>query len=41
MTLESRKYAVREAQQRRLFLDNGYVNIVPAATNYRGNGYAE
>jgi hypothetical protein len=45
MTPESRKYAVREAQHRRLLLDNGCVNIVPAATNkymnYSGNRYTD
>jgi hypothetical protein len=41
MMPESRKCVVRKAQQRRLLLDNGLVNIVPAATNYRGNAYTE
>jgi hypothetical protein len=39
--LNEGKCAVREAQQRRFLVDNGYVNIVSAATNYRGKGYAE
>jgi hypothetical protein len=33
MTPERRKCAVREAQQRRLLLDNGYLKHVSAAAN--------
>jgi hypothetical protein len=45
MTPESRKCAVRDAQQILLLLDKGQVNIVPTTMNeymdYCGNRYAD